>query len=167
MSVASSSSVPAESVPAAEAHGINKRYGSTVALRDAGIVIVPGKTHALVGRNGAGKSTLVSILTGLEPADSGEVAFNGTPAPGLTDREAWRQRVACVYQKSTIIPNLTVAENLLLPRLGGGRLVRRRANRDAAAALLSEHGLDHIAPMQEVATLPLACARSSFPARKK
>ena len=72
--------------------------------------------HALVGRNGAGKSTLVRILTGLTPPDRGEVRFSGVSAPPLADREAWRSRVACVYQHSTIIPDLTVAENLFINR---------------------------------------------------
>jgi simple sugar transport system ATP-binding protein len=94
VSVVGTAALAAEQSPAVEARGINKRYGSTVALADAGIVVSPGKTHALVGRNGAGKSTLVSILTGLEQADSGEVFFNGAAAPSPTDREAcaaaWR-----------------------------------------------------------------------------
>jgi simple sugar transport system ATP-binding protein len=59
----------ARPTPVAEARGIVKEYGSTVALHDAGIVIQAGETHALVGRNGAGKSTLVSILTGLQAPD--------------------------------------------------------------------------------------------------
>ncbi|MEV1177484.1 ATP-binding cassette domain-containing protein, partial [Nonomuraea sp. NPDC049784] len=70
--------------------GVTKRYGETVALDRAGIRIMPGQTHALVGRNGAGKSTLVSILTGLQAPDEGEVRFGGEPAPRLADRDAWR-----------------------------------------------------------------------------
>lgn len=124
--------------PVAEARGIVKRYGSTVALQDAGIVIRPGETHALVGRNGAGKSTLVAILTGLQAPDSGEVLFNGDRAPGLADRDGWRQRVACVYQKSTIIPNLTVAENLYLNRQphGASTSISWRQMREHARSLL-------------------------------
>ncbi|WP_042405485.1 sugar ABC transporter ATP-binding protein [Streptacidiphilus carbonis] len=102
--------------PVVEAAGITKRFGSTVALRDAHITVQQGETHALVGRNGAGKSTLVSILTGLQAPDEGTVLFGGERAPRMTDRDAWRHRVACVYQKSTIIPQLTVAENLFLNR---------------------------------------------------
>ncbi|NUP52491.1 MAG: sugar ABC transporter ATP-binding protein [Catenulispora sp.] len=102
--------------PVAQATGITKRFGSTVALHDAHITVEPGDTHALVGRNGAGKSTLVSVLTGLQAPDEGTVTFDGRPAPRLADRDAWRRRVACVYQKSTIIPQLTVAENLFLNR---------------------------------------------------
>ena len=127
-------------VPVVEATGITKRFGSTVALREARITVEPGQTHALVGRNGAGKSTLVSVLTGLQAPDEGTVTFGGRGAPRLADRDAWRQRVACVYQKSTIIPQLTVAENLFLHRHARGRggliswpAVRRRARELLAA----------------------------------
>jgi simple sugar transport system ATP-binding protein len=130
--------------PVAEAAGITKRFGSTVALHDVGIVIQPGETHALVGRNGAGKSTLVAILTGLEPADAGTVRFDGEPAPALGDREAWQQRVACVYQASTIVPALTVAENLFLNRqpVGRGGAIRWARLRREARTLLDEWGVE-------------------------
>jgi len=99
-----------------EAAGVGKRYGPTVALADVSLTVAAGESHALVGRNGAGKSTLVSILTGLSKPDTGVVTFGGEPAPPLGDREAWRTRVACVYQHSTVIPHLTVAENLFINR---------------------------------------------------
>ena len=99
-----------------EALGVGKRYGPTVALADVHLTVTAGESHALVGRNGAGKSTLVSILTGLSKPDKGVVTFGGQPAPPLGDREAWRTRVACVYQHSTVIPHLTVAENLFVNR---------------------------------------------------
>jgi simple sugar transport system ATP-binding protein len=99
-----------------EALGVGKRYGPTVALADVSLTVSVGESHALVGRNGAGKSTLVSILTGLSKPDSGTVTFGGSPAPALGDREAWRTKVACVYQHSTVIPHLTVAENLFINR---------------------------------------------------
>jgi simple sugar transport system ATP-binding protein len=127
---------------AVEARGITKRFGPTVALNDAGIVIAPGETHALVGRNGAGKSTLVSILTGLQRPDLGEVLFAGEPAPPLTDRDAWRRRVACVYQKSTIIPTLTVAENLFINRQTEHGPINWRALRTRARNLLEQYGVD-------------------------
>jgi simple sugar transport system ATP-binding protein len=102
--------------PIVEAVGVGKRYGPTVALADVSLTVAAGESHALVGRNGAGKSTLVSILTGLSKPDSGHVTFGGRPAPPLGDREAWRTKVACVYQHSTVIPHLTVAENLFINR---------------------------------------------------
>src|ERR1700722_18799064 len=106
----------ADAIPIVEAIGVSKRYGATVALSDARLRVFPGESHGLVGRNGAGKSTLVGILTGLREPDSGEIRFRGEPAPTISDREGWRQRVACVYQHSTIIPDLTVAENLFINR---------------------------------------------------
>ncbi|MER6030935.1 sugar ABC transporter ATP-binding protein [Streptomyces sp. NPDC001851] len=133
-----------EDPPVVEATGIVKRFGPTVALNGARITIRPGETHALVGRNGAGKSTLVSVLTGLQAPDEGTVAFGGSPAPRLTDRDAWRRHVACVYQKSTIIPALTVAENLFLNRHDRGRhrLISWQGVRRRAKDLLSAWSVD-------------------------
>jgi simple sugar transport system ATP-binding protein len=133
-----------QGLPVAEAAGITKRYGSTVALDDAGITVRPGETHALVGRNGAGKSTLVSILTGLQAPDTGTIRFSGAAAPRLSDRDAWRRHVACVYQKSTIIGELTVAENLFLNRYDRGRggLISWRTLRNKAQELLATWSVD-------------------------
>ncbi|MEU7740341.1 sugar ABC transporter ATP-binding protein [Nonomuraea sp. NPDC049158] len=119
-----------------------KRFGPTTALNGAGIAIAEGETHALVGRNGAGKSTLVSILTGLQRPDEGEVRFSGEAAPALADRDAWRQRVACVYQKSTIIPALTVAENLFLNRQTTGGMISWRTLRAKARELLATYEVE-------------------------
>ncbi|MEU6227050.1 sugar ABC transporter ATP-binding protein [Streptomyces sp. NPDC047042] len=128
----------------AEAHGIHKRYGPTVALDDVRIAVRAGESHALVGRNGAGKSTLVSILTGLQRPDSGVVLFDGEPAPAPADREAWQRRVACVYQQSTIIPGLTVAENLYVNRQPTvrGQVISWRRMRSAARELLDAWGVE-------------------------
>jgi len=135
--------VSAAVAPAAAALGVTRRFGRTVALDDVSVAVRDGDAHALVGRNGAGKSTLVAILTGLLAPDAGTVHLGGAPAPALADREAWRRRVACVYQRSTIIPTLSVAENLFLNRqvAGGGRRIRWRALRERAAALLTEYGV--------------------------
>ncbi len=97
-----------------ETIAVSKRFGASQALKDVSFSIPAGDARALVGRNGAGKSTLVAAITGLIPVDSGEIRLSGEPAPGLADRAAWRSRVACVYQRSTVIPTLTVAENLFL-----------------------------------------------------
>ncbi len=136
----------AEVTPVAAATGVTKRFGATVALSDVALTVLPAESHALVGRNGAGKSTLVSVLTGLARPDAGTVRFHGEPAPPLTDRAAWRSRVACVYQKSTIIPTLSVAENLYLNRqdtVGDmhGR-ISWRAVHEHAARLLRNWSID-------------------------
>ncbi|MFB6778426.1 sugar ABC transporter ATP-binding protein [Streptomyces sp. NPDC056352] len=128
--------------PAVQAEGVVKRFGPTVALDGVQLTVQPGESHALVGRNGAGKSTLVSVLTGLHKADAGTVRFGGEPAPAFGDTTAWQSKVACVYQKSMVVPDLTVAENLFLGRLDDesrwiswGRLRRR------AEQLLAEYGV--------------------------
>lgn len=125
------------STPLVEAQGIVKRYGPTTALADGRLTVVPGESHALVGRNGAGKSTLVSVLTGLQAPDEGTVRFDGEPAPPLGDRDAWRGKVACVYQKPTVVPELTVAENLFINRqpLKRGFISWRRLQKEAAELL--------------------------------
>ena len=98
-----------------------KRFGPTWRSSDVSLAIRAGQSHALVGRNGAGKSTLVAIMTGMAAPDEGEVLFGGQPAPSLGDRDGWRRNVACVYQRSTIIPALTVAENLFINRQSTAR----------------------------------------------
>ena len=130
----------ADVTPVAEATGVTKRFGATVALDEVDLTVRPAESHALVGRNGAGKSTLVSILTGLTRPDSGTVTFHGQPAPPVTDRAAWRARVACVYQKSTIIQTLSVAENLYLNRQN--TVISWRAMRENAAQLLHTWNID-------------------------
>ncbi|MFJ9348551.1 sugar ABC transporter ATP-binding protein [Streptomyces sp. NPDC101237] len=125
------------STPLVEARDVVKRYGPTVALADGRLTVLPGESHALVGRNGAGKSTLVTVLTGLQAPDEGTVRFDGEPAPPLSDRDAWRSKVACVYQKPTVVPELTVAENLFINRQPAHRgFISWRRLRSEAAALL-------------------------------
>ncbi|MEU9207363.1 sugar ABC transporter ATP-binding protein [Streptomyces sp. NPDC048415] len=124
--------------PLVEARGIVKRYGPTVALQDGQLTVLPGESHALVGRNGAGKSTLVTLITGLQAPDEGTVHFDGEPAPPLADRDAWRRKVACVYQRPTVVPELTVAENLFINRqpVGRGGFISWRRLKSEAAEVL-------------------------------
>ncbi len=140
--------------PVAEARSVSKRFGSTVAVDDVSLAIRPGESHALVGRNGAGKSTLVAMLTGLSRPDRGEIRFGGEPAPAIAEREAWRRYVACVYQRSTIIPSLSVAENLFINRQSEDRggLISWSSLRGRAAKLLADYGVE-IDPSRPAADL--------------
>jgi simple sugar transport system ATP-binding protein len=134
---------PPERVPnAAEARNISKSFGTNLVLRDVSIAIPPGDARALVGRNGAGKSTLVGVLTGLIVPETGTVAFAGEIAPTLRTGDAWRRRVACVYQKSTLVPTLSVAENLFINAysVGGAWIDWKRVRQDAQA-VADEWGL--------------------------
>ncbi|MFK4100394.1 sugar ABC transporter ATP-binding protein [Streptomyces sp. NPDC019531] len=141
------------STPLVEAHSVVKRYGPTTALADGRLTVLPGESHALVGRNGAGKSTLVTLLTGLQAPDEGTVRFDGEPAPPLADRDAWRSKVACVYQKPTVVPELTVAENLFINRQPLQRgFISWRALRAQAAELLDTWDV-HVDPDARTADL--------------
>lgn len=97
-----------------EVTGVEKRFGTTRALRGVDLSIGAGQCLGLVGRNGAGKSTLVSILSGLSEPDAGTVRFGGSPAPRVGDIQRWREWIATVFQHSMIVPHLSVAENVFL-----------------------------------------------------
>jgi simple sugar transport system ATP-binding protein len=133
-----------EPAPVGEADHVSKAFGETRALVDVSLDVRPSECHGLVGRNGAGKSTLVSLLTGLSRPDRGSIRLAGQPAPGLADRGAWLERVACVYQRSMVVPPLTVAENVFLnrPTAGNNSTVNWRAMRERAHELMLEWGFD-------------------------
>jgi simple sugar transport system ATP-binding protein len=142
-----SSGRPADTRPSVgAAHSVWKAFGETQALRDVSLGIVAGECHGLVGRNGAGKSTLVALLTGLARPDRGAIQLGGAAAPSPADRAAWQRLVACVYQKSTVVPNLTVAENIFLNRptgTGADRgLINWREMRARAREVMHEWGFD-------------------------
>jgi simple sugar transport system ATP-binding protein len=127
-----------------EALGVTKHFGKSQALSNVSMSVPGGDSRALVGRNGAGKSTLVGVLTGILAPDAGRVRFAGQDAPGLAERHKWRDRVACVYQKSTLVPTLTVAENLLLNAQPTGSLglIRWGSARREAERVLADWGIE-------------------------
>jgi ribose transport system ATP-binding protein len=100
--------------PLLEATGIAKHYGAVVALRSAALTVLPGEVHALMGANGAGKSTLVKILTGTVPADGGTISIRGEERVIRSAADARRAGVVSVYQDPSLLPDLTVADNLRL-----------------------------------------------------
>jgi len=106
---------------ALSAQGIVKRYGGTHALRGVSIEFRAGQVHAIVGENGAGKSTLTHILTGAIRADEGRVTMDGEPVALLDPLEAQRLGIRMVHQHDTLVPHLSVAENILLGHLPRGR----------------------------------------------
>lgn len=126
------------------AQGIWKAFGETQALRDVSLEVGASACHGLVGRNGAGKSTLVAIFTGLVRPDRGVVRFGDEVAPALADRAAWQRLVACVYQKSMVVPSLTVAENVFLNRATGDDhgFVNWRAMQSRARQVMLDWGFD-------------------------
>jgi simple sugar transport system ATP-binding protein len=137
----SSAASAAGDVPAVEAAGIFKQFGSTQALRGVDLTLQPGRCLGLVGRNGAGKSTLVSILSGIYPADAGAVRFDGRPAPPLGAAGEWRRRIATVFQHSMVVPELPGAENVFRGHHPGpAGLVDWRAMREQARQIMADWG---------------------------
>ena len=93
---------------------INKRFGGVTALDDVSLELKRGERLALVGENGAGKSSLMNVLYGLYHPDSGEVAFEGAPVKLKSPADALARGVGMVHQHFTLVPALTVAENVVL-----------------------------------------------------
>ena len=127
-----------------QATGLRKRFGTTVALEDAGLTLRAGEIHALMGQNGAGKSTLIKLVTGVETPDAGRIVLDGAPVAPATPLEAQALGISTVYQEVNLCPNLSVAENLFAgryPRRWGGLIDWGRV-RSGARALLAELQLD-------------------------
>ncbi len=120
---------------------VTKRFGPTLAVDDVSIDIAPGRVHALMGENGAGKSTLMKILAGVHRPDEGEIRINGRLVAFSNPRQALEAGVSTVFQELSLLPNLTIAENMFLAKEITGQfgLLNRaemdRLTRDALAEL--------------------------------
>ena len=102
--------------PIVEFRGIRKEFPGIVALDDVSMKIWPGEVHCLLGENGAGKSTLMKILTGVYHPDGGEILINGKKVEVGDIHEAQKLNIGTVFQENSLIPHLTVAENVFLTR---------------------------------------------------
>jgi ribose transport system ATP-binding protein len=120
-------------VCALDVRSVSKSYGATVALQDVSIELLAGEVHALLGENGAGKSTLVKILSGVVKPNVGTMQIGGESYEPRAIVDARRRGVATAFQELSLVPNLTVAQNLSLPRQAKGVLglyqARRRKSR--------------------------------------
>lgn len=136
-------------VSALRMEGITKHFNGVPACLDVDLEVAPGEIHGLLGQNGAGKSTLMNILLGLVHADRGEVAIAGTPATIRDPNEARAHGVRMVHQHYSLIPTLSVWENVVLSSEG-------RVDRDRTIAQIEEvserFGLD-VAPRAMVGQL--------------
>ncbi len=143
---------------AIEASGVSKHFGGVQALRSASFSADFGEVHALVGENGAGKSTMIKILSGVIQPDEGSLRIKGGEVALASPLEARRLGIGTVFQELTLLPWLTVAENLLLgnePK-GPARLIRRRHLASRADEILADYGVDGIDPLELVTSLSLA-----------
>lgn len=120
------------------ATGIVKQFPGTLALNQVELDLRPGEIHAVVGENGAGKSTLMKILSGVYDADAGEILFEGRRVTPASPREARALGIAIVHQELSLVPPLTVAENIFpgrLPTNALGMVKYGQLFRDARHAL--------------------------------
>src|ERR1700730_7880180 len=125
--------------------GISKSFTGVRAVDNVSVDFHPGKIHALMGENGAGKSTLMKIITGIYQPDSGEMSFNGRRLAPKSYRESLAMGIDIVHQEIQVVPDASVAENIMLDKLAvvssGGRVNWRRLY-EQASVFMREVGLN-------------------------
>ena len=122
---------------------IKKYFPGTKALDDVTLTFESGKVNALIGKNGSGKSTLVKIINGAYQADSGGVELDGVPLRIENPADAFEKGIATVYQEMSLVPGLSVAENILIGRYEmRGPFVNWKKTYEKAQALLDEMGIE-------------------------
>ena len=126
------------SSPVLEVRGISKSFPGVRALRNVDFTVEPGEIHALCGENGAGKSTLMKILAGNQRPDAGEIRHRGSVVRFETPLDARRRGILLIHQEISLVPQLSIAENIFmgsLPRRAWVHIDRRKLMADADAAL--------------------------------
>jgi ribose transport system ATP-binding protein len=129
-----------------EFQSVTKRYGPTIALSEFTHCFEPGRVHALMGKNGSGKSTLVKLLAGATDPTSGTINVNGKDRHFTSPHDAFDAGIVTVHQELSLVPELSVGENIFLGRLphkrrAGFRMVNWKGLHQRAAELLSDMGL--------------------------
>ena len=140
-----------------EVRGLTKRFQNVLALHAVDFEGEAGEVHALIGANGAGKSTLMNVLSGAVLPDAGEVRLEGRQLSLRSPRDAQRVGIGMVYQENSLIPELTVAENLVLGNEPAARFgqIDRGAMITTARGVLSDAGIE-LDPFAAVAGLGIA-----------
>src|SRR5258708_1548618 len=113
-----------------------KRFGSFVANENVSFKVAPGTFHALLGENGAGKSTLVKCIMGYHAADEGDIIVDGASRDIRSPHDACQLGIGMVYQHFTVVPAMTVSENLLLARPDLPRIIDWKAEHARLARFL-------------------------------
>ncbi|HEX8159984.1 MAG TPA: sugar ABC transporter ATP-binding protein [Solirubrobacteraceae bacterium] len=143
--------------PVVSLRAATKAYGPNKALTDVNLDLRPGEVMCLAGENGAGKSTLIKILTGAITRDSGDYLVDGSEVGNPSPSQARELGVGVVYQELSLLPDLSVGENLMMSRLPARRGVTRPGElRTQARAMLERVDLGYLDPATMVADLPLA-----------
>lgn len=123
--------------------GLNKSFAGVPALENVSFDVRRGEVHALCGENGAGKSTLIKIISGAQAPDSGAVSFNGRTYTAYTPWAVAALGISAVYQEFSLVPYLSVYENVFLGKeLMRGPVRDRRRMREETRRLCREMGVD-------------------------
>jgi ABC-type sugar transport system ATPase subunit len=130
-----------------ELSGVSKRFGSTQALLDTGFSLAAGEVHGLCGANGAGKSTLSRVISGQVQPDQSRFVLDGQERHFANSRDALRAGICMVTQETTLAPDLSVLENIMLPRLGMPGALNWRRLREEATQLVAGLGGDIQLPL--------------------
>jgi ribose transport system ATP-binding protein len=124
--------------PLLELRGITKRFPGVLALDAVSLALYGGEVHMLIGENGAGKSTLMKVLCGAYTADAGQILADGKPVQMRTAADARAIGVAVIFQEYSLVPHLSIAQNIFLGREPLNRLGlidHARMQRDARAVM--------------------------------
>ncbi|PTL71184.1 sugar ABC transporter ATP-binding protein [Rathayibacter caricis DSM 15933] len=137
--------------------GVSKAFGAVQALNGVSLTLVPGQVHCLAGENGAGKSTLIKILTGALHRDTGEYEIEGQPVTAITPASLRTAGVQAVYQELSLLPHLSVGENMFMGRLPSRSGVIKTGDlHDRCRVVLDSLGLTELDPDVVVERLPAA-----------
>ena len=139
--------------PFVQMRDISKRFGPVLANNRISLDLWPGEVHAVLGENGAGKTTLMNVLAGMYQPDSGTIRIAGEEVQIPSPADALRRGIGTVYQHFTLVPNLSILENVLLGA-EGGFLVDLSGSEAKVTSMLAEFGLD-VSPNTEIRHLAL------------
>jgi ribose transport system ATP-binding protein len=140
-----------------EMRGISKSFGGVQALKNVHFEVRPGEIHALMGENGAGKSTLMKVLAGAIPRDSGVILIDGKEQHISMPADAINLGISVIYQEFMLAPHLTVAENIFIDKISGGKaVINWKKLREKAYQELSRLGFTNIDPSAKVSSLSVA-----------
>ena len=136
------------SEPILKVENMNKRFGSTVALKDVSLSVYPGEIRGLIGENGSGKSTITSIVAGMQACDSGKMIFKNQDWKPLSMIDALHKGIGMIVQESGTIPGITVAENIFLAELSQFRnklgMINKKAMNQKATEAMRAIGVEHV-----------------------
>ena len=155
--VPGTASAAEEACPILQMIGVTKRFPGVLALDKVDFSVRRGEIHSLIGQNGAGKSTLMHVLSGIYPANEGQILIDGQPVTINHPREALRLGIGTVYQELSLLPRLSVADNIFLGREpGNGFVIDEAAVLRRATEVLAQLGVSHVDVRTRVGDLPLA-----------